>query len=454
MSSLKYLKISKLVSKCKNGDSKAFSDLYSLTYQKVYFLSLNILKDKSMAEDAVQEVFLIVLKSLDKLESPKLFIAWINKITYNYCIKELSKVRKFGEVHSDYVLPTLSDTSKDVDPIESYILKESNCELMNLINKLSSIHSTILILKYFDDLKVSEIAYVLNISEGTVKSRLSNAKKNLYKLYSEERKDNRKIYGFMLFGFFKKASNENLLNLNSSKNILGNVLYKSHFNIGKSFKFKINHKQGMSKTMAVSLTTSIVVSTSVLGIYEITKYDFSNVGNLSSKSNLLDTINISISDTSKITNNPVLVDIQVKDKSLVNDLYIKLGNSEKLLGNYVNQSTYRFKITKNGDYKVFVNFKQHSPIIKEFKINCIDTESPNIINYSYDSDKIIIRLKDSNSGIDFNKIYLKDSNEKILNIQSIDKDKGIVVVKISNLPLYLTIYDIVGNKAVYNIKKV
>lgn len=454
MSSLKYLKISKLVSKCKNGDSQAFSDLYSLTYQKVYFLSLNILKDKSMAEDAVQEVFLIVLKSLDKLESPKLFIAWINKITYNYCIKELSKVRKFGEVHSDYVFPTLSDTSKDVDPIESYILKESNCELMNLINKLSSIHSTILILKYFDDLKVSEIAYVLNISEGTVKSRLSNAKKNLYKLYSEERKDNRKIYGFMLFAFFKKASNENLLNLNCSKNILGNVLYKSHFNIGKSFKFKINHTQGMSKTMAVSLTTSIVVSTSVLGIYEITKYDFSNVGNLSSKSNLLDTINISISDTSKITNNPVLVDIQVKDKSLVNDLYIKLGNSEKLLGNYVNQSTYRFKITKNGDYKVFVNFKQHSPIIKEFKINCIDTESPNIINYTYDSDKIVISLKDSNSGIDFNKIYLKDSNEKNLNIQSIDKDKGIIVVKISNLPLYLTIYDIVGNKAVYNIKKI
>lgn len=443
MSSLKYLKISKLVSKCKNGDSQAFSDLYSLTYQKVYFLSLNILKDKSMAEDAVQEVFLIVLKSIDKLESPKLFIAWINKITYNYCIKELSKVKKFGEVHS-----------KDVDPIESYILKESNCELMNLINKLSSIHSTILILKYFDDLKISEIAYVLSISEGTVKSRLSNAKKNLYKLYSEERKDNRKIYGFMLFTFFKKASNENLLNLNSSKNILGNVLYKSHFNIGKSFKFKINHKQGMSKTMAVSLTTSIVMSTSVLCIYEITKYDFSNVGNLSSKSNLLDTINISISDTSKITNNPVLVDIKVKDKSLVNDLYIKLGNSEKLLGNYVNQSTYRFKITKNGDYKVFVNFKQHSPIIKEFKINCIDKESPNIINYTYDSDKIIISLKDSNSGIDFNKIYLKDSNEKNLNIQSIDKDKGIIVVKISNLPLYLTIYDIVGNKAVYNIKKV
>ncbi|WGX77519.1 hypothetical protein QJS64_20135 (plasmid) [Paraclostridium bifermentans] len=235
---------------------------------------------------------------------------------------------------------------------------------------------------------------------------------------------------------------------------MGNILYKSHFNIGKSFKFKINPKQGMPKTMVVSLTTSIIVSASVIGIYEITKHDFSNVSNLSAKSNSLDNINISISDTSKITNTPVLVDIQVKDKSLVKDLYIKLGNSEKFLGSYVNQSTYRFKITKNGYYTVFVNFKQQSPLVKEFKINCIDTESPNIINYKYDSDKIIISLKDSSSEIDFNNIYLKDSNGRILNIQSIDKDKGIIVVKIINLPLYLTIYDIVGNKAVYNIKKV
>lgn len=456
MSRLKYLKVGKLVSKCKNGDSQAFADLYSLTYQKVYFLSLSILKDESMAEDAVQEVFLIVLKSIDKLEKPKLFLAWLNKITYNHCIKEISKLKKLGEVNSDNVLPIVSDNSKDTNPLESYIVKESNNELMSLINKLSSIHATILVLKYFDELKISEIAYILNISEGTVKSRLSNAKKNLYKVYSEERGGYRKIHGFMLFTLFGKASNDNLLALNSSKDILSNVLFKSHFNVGKSFKFKISPKYGVSKPISWALTTSIVVTTSVIGFYEITKHPFSNTSNDSQKTKLvdsLDNINIFISDTSKLTNKPILVDIQLKDKSVVDDMHIQSSNSEKILGSYINQSTYRFQIIENGDYKLSIGLKNHSTVVREFKINCIDTDSPDILNYTYNNNEIVINLKDSRAGVDFNNIYLEDSNGKKLEIKSINENESSIVVEISNLPLYLTIYDTLGNKAVYNIKE-
>lgn len=456
MSSLKYLKIGKLVSMCKNGDSQAFADLYSLTYQKVYFLCLSILKDASMAEDAVQEVYLIVLKSIDKLENPKVFLAWLNKITYNYCIKEISKLKKLGEVKSDNTLPIISDDSKDIDPLESYILKESNNEFMNLINKLSPIHSTILVLKYLDELKISEIAYVLNISEGTVKSRLSNAKKNLYKLYSEDKGYSRKIHGFMLFNLFTKASNNNLLELSSSKHILSNVLDKSHFNLSKSFKFKFNPTQGISKPMSWALTTSIVVITSALGFYETTKHPFANVINNSQKTKLedsLDNISIFISDTSKFTNKPILVDIKLKDKSIVDDMYIASSNSKKILGSYINQSTYRFQIIENGDYKLSINLKNHSSIVKDFKISCIDTDSPDILNYTYINDEIVINLKDSKVGIDFDKIYLKDYNGKKINIKSINKDKSSIVVETSNLPLYLIIYDTLGNKAVYNIKE-
>lgn len=456
MSSLKYLKIGKLVSKCKNGDSQAFADLYSLTYQKVYFLSLSILKDKSMAEDAVQEVYLIVLKSIDKLEKPKLFLAWLNKITYNHCIKEISKLKKLGEVSSDNTLPIVSDDSKDINPLESYIVKESNNELMNLINKLSSIHATILVLKYFDELKISEIAYVLNISEGTVKSRLSNAKKNLYKLYSEERVYMRKIHGFMLFNLFRKASTNNLLDLSSSKHILGNVLAKSHFNLAKSFKFKIGPNQGISKPMSWALTTSIVVTTSAIGFYETTKHPFAHVSNNSQKTKLadsLDNISIFISDTSKLTNKPILVDIKFKDKSVVDDMYIQSSSSEKILGSYIDRSTYRFQITENGDYKLYINLKNHSSVVKEFEINCIDTDSPDILNYTYINNEIEVNLKDSKGGIDFNKIYLKDSNGKKVNIKSINKDKSSIVVETSNLPLHLIIYDTLGNKAVYNIEE-
>lgn len=54
---------------------------------------------------------------------------------------------------------------------------------MDLISSLSKVHSTVLYLKYFKELKISEIASILDISEGTVKSRLNNARRALYNIY-------------------------------------------------------------------------------------------------------------------------------------------------------------------------------------------------------------------------------------------------------------------------------
>lgn len=221
----KYTKISKLVNKVKEGDSKAFAELYSLTYQKVYLLALSILKNKSMAEDITQEVFLKVLESIDTLKDGKLFIAWINKITYTYSIHEIYKVKKLKEVSSDDILHIKSDESEDQDPLDLYISKEDSIEFMNLINKLTRIQSTILVLRYFEGLKISEIAYILDIPEGTVKSRLNKAKKKFQKIYTSETKKRKHMYGFTLQHLFKDMSNDNVLDFNSSKNILNNVLF-------------------------------------------------------------------------------------------------------------------------------------------------------------------------------------------------------------------------------------
>ena len=221
----KYTKTSKLVNKVKEGDSQAFAELYSLTYQKVYLLSLSILKNKSMAEDITQEVFINVLESINTLENPKLFIAWVNKITSTHCIREIYKIKKLKEVSSDNILPIMSDESEDNDPLDAYISKEDSIEFMHLINKLTRIQSTILVLKYFEGLKISEIAYILDIPEGTVKSRLNKAKKKFQKLYISETKKRKHMYAFTLQHLFKDMSNDNVLEFNSSKNILNNILF-------------------------------------------------------------------------------------------------------------------------------------------------------------------------------------------------------------------------------------
>ncbi|MCU9809718.1 sigma-70 family RNA polymerase sigma factor [Paraclostridium sp. AKS46] len=75
-----YKQIEKLVIKAQSGDNEAFEELYSTTYKNVYFYVLSILKDDTLAEDISQDVFLIVMKSINDLKNPKLFIAWVKKL--------------------------------------------------------------------------------------------------------------------------------------------------------------------------------------------------------------------------------------------------------------------------------------------------------------------------------------------------------------------------------------
>lgn len=428
-----------------------------------------------MAEDAVQEVFIIVLNSIDKLENPKLFLAWINRITYNYCIHEISKLKKIREVNSDNIFPIVQDESEDNDPLQSYILKENNNELMNLINKLSQIHSTILVLRYFEELKLSEIAYILNLSEGTVKSRLSNAKKNLNKLYVAEKAKNKNVYAFFLWPLFKKASNNNMLSYDSSKNILNNMLSKSDKNLDSDIKFKPSTKYNIVTSMPLSINISIVLTISLIGVYGISNYHFnqtlsdlyvnknntliSDEKNISSKNMkrlaTYKSMDVFISNIPKFTNEPVLLDINFKNKPKVADIYVyNKSNGKKISGSYIDSSLYEFKMLENGDYELFVKLKNSDTIEENFKVSSIDTDGPDIIDYSFKNGEVSIKLKDSVSNIDFNKISLRDSNGDNLNIKSIDKSNNSIVIYVGDEPLYLTILDDAGNEVVYNIKSI
>ena len=115
-----YEKISELVNKVKKGDLQAFDELYSLTYNKVYLLALSILKNKVMAEDSAQIISLKSLKSVNQLRNTKTFIAWINKITYNYCLQEISKLKreKNTEYKEDFMMN--SKNYEYQDPLEFF----------------------------------------------------------------------------------------------------------------------------------------------------------------------------------------------------------------------------------------------------------------------------------------------------------------------------------------------
>jgi len=145
----------------------------------VYKTAYLILGDAHRAEDVLQEVFIKVHKSLDTFDSRKgAFSTWIHRITVNQCITE------YRNRHSLFLSVSLESLKEEgLDPAgtdsrhpeELALKREEGQRIQRAMKTLDRKHRAVVTLRYFDELSYEEIAQVLSIPLGTVKSRLNTA---------------------------------------------------------------------------------------------------------------------------------------------------------------------------------------------------------------------------------------------------------------------------------------
>lgn len=95
MPALDYNYMAELVVNAQSGDSDAFAELYAATYQKQYQFAYSYLKDMYLAQDALQETYIIALKELSKLKDPMLLVAWLNQINFRICFQLHKKQKRY-----------------------------------------------------------------------------------------------------------------------------------------------------------------------------------------------------------------------------------------------------------------------------------------------------------------------------------------------------------------------
>ena len=106
-----------LVLLIQHNNNDAFAELYALTYNKVYNYARHYLRDDFLAQDAVQEIYISVLKNIGKLKDPMLFIAWLNQISFHVCFDISKKHIKTGDTPlEDDILYTLCDEHPHSNP--------------------------------------------------------------------------------------------------------------------------------------------------------------------------------------------------------------------------------------------------------------------------------------------------------------------------------------------------
>ena len=180
----------KCVKKAARGDASAFESLV-LHYQgQIYRLCFRMTGNSEDAQDMTQEAFLKAWKNLSTFQFDSAFSTWLYRLASNCCLDLLRSMKR---------KPTVSLTAETEDedgeiidvaddapsPEEEAIVSQERDDLRKALALLDDEQRQILILRVVNDLSYTEIAEVLNIKEGTVKSRLSRARDNLRKKLDE-----------------------------------------------------------------------------------------------------------------------------------------------------------------------------------------------------------------------------------------------------------------------------
>ncbi len=163
------------------GHDKYIEELYKRYSPKLLGYFFRMLQgDNSKSQDLLQDLFLKVIEKKHQFDTSKKFYTWIFTIASNLCKSDFRKLENRNKVY-DYPVentPVIYDTNL-------FDKKEFKIALKKGVNELSYSHKVVFILRYNEGYSVKEIAQIVEVSEGTIKSRLYYATQNISQYIKE-----------------------------------------------------------------------------------------------------------------------------------------------------------------------------------------------------------------------------------------------------------------------------
>jgi RNA polymerase sigma-70 factor, ECF subfamily len=170
------------IRRCKQSEMQAMSELYEKYKSQVYRTAYLLTRSESSAEDVTQDTFIRVFAKIATFDETKSFEAWLYRVTINVAKNHFRKNKLIQLI--DFAAP-----SQEAGPSLQVLQKEQDRLLWKQIHSLPYKLQSVIILKYMNECSQEEIAEILNIPIGTVKSRINSGLKKLKsKLETEEAK--------------------------------------------------------------------------------------------------------------------------------------------------------------------------------------------------------------------------------------------------------------------------
>lgn len=202
-----------LVQKAKQGDSEAWTELYSATYPIAFGVAMQLVKNKDVVDDMLQDSYINAFTKLDTLEDNEKFQSWFNRIVANNCKNYL--VKKKPELFSEKAKYDdegnieefdVEDDREEYQPDSAVMNDEIKSLFYDMVDKLPEEQKACVLMCWVQGLSIAETAEILGVSENTVKSRLHYAKKKLTGEAEQIKKNGISVFsltGFALIPFLR-----------------------------------------------------------------------------------------------------------------------------------------------------------------------------------------------------------------------------------------------------------
>lgn len=166
------------IKRAMNGDKQAFINIIEEHKIALYKVIKAILQNEDDVCDAMQETLINIYENIHKLQNEKYFKTWATRIAINECYHIIRKQK----INQDKIVKIQTETVAQEK--ENSSIEKTDIEIA--ISKLDEDLRIVVVMYYYNNLKVNDIAEVLQIPAGTVKSRLSRARESLYESLKQE----------------------------------------------------------------------------------------------------------------------------------------------------------------------------------------------------------------------------------------------------------------------------
>lgn len=185
----------RLIKRAQRGDSDAFEELVSPYESRIYAICLRIMGNREDALDCAQDAMLRIFRALGEYRFQAAFTTWLFRITTNVCLDALRRQRVRPSTSLDALMDEgYSPPDPQASPEEALSERERMQTIREGIAMLPADMRAALVLRDIQGLSYEEVAQILHLNLGTVKSRISRARERLRKLVLDSQEQNVKPY--------------------------------------------------------------------------------------------------------------------------------------------------------------------------------------------------------------------------------------------------------------------